>query len=237
MDVIVNVARQHLNPLCPRTEPNVQLSLGTALLAPRHHGKRSTCSVWCCRLPSRTGFFSHFCSATEQTCGGMLIDVCVFPFIFVIDAALLFLYGIMFFVYAHSLGCHRTHFPAPHSFFYICFSLPIHIWFLSVDCCIMVPPIVLSYNFHHCWSLRVVVGPYTEPTFSSVLPSSRSFCPAGQIIKLNHYFTQPPKLGNKLIVLSFTPRPEGWTAAHPHLHFLAPMLTKNLTKTSGTCQI
>ncbi len=112
-----------------------------------------------------------------------MIVVCVFPFIFVIDAALLFLYGIMFFVYAHSLGCHRTHFLAPHSFFYICFSLPIHIWFLLVDCCIMVP--VLSYNFCHCWSLCVVVGPYAEPTFSSVLPSGRSFCPARQIIKLN----------------------------------------------------
>ncbi len=112
--------------------------------------------------------------------------MCVFPFIFVIDAALLFLYSIMFFVYAHSLGCHRTHFPAPHSFFYICFSLPIHIWFLSVDCCIMVPPIVLSCNFHRCWSIRVVVGPYAEPTLSSVqLPSSCSFCPAWQIIKLN----------------------------------------------------
>jgi hypothetical protein len=85
-------------------------------------------------------FFSHYCSATEQTRGGMLIVVCVSPFIFVIDAALLFLYGIMFFVYAHSLGCHRTHFPAPHSSFYVCFSLPIHIWLLSVDCCIMVPP-------------------------------------------------------------------------------------------------
>jgi hypothetical protein len=95
-------------------------------------GKRLTCSVWRCHLPSRTVFFPHFCSATEQTHGGMLIVVCVFPFIFVIVAALLFLYGIMFFVYAHSLGCHQTHFPAPHSFFYICFSLPIHIWFLSI---------------------------------------------------------------------------------------------------------
>jgi hypothetical protein len=49
--------------------------------------------------------------------GGMLIVVCVFPFIPVINAAVLFLHGIVFFVYAHSLGCHRTHFPAPHSFF------------------------------------------------------------------------------------------------------------------------
>jgi hypothetical protein len=70
----------------------------------------------------------------------MIIVVCAFPFIFIIDAALLFLYGIMFFVYAHSLGCHRTHFPAPHS---------------------------------------------AEPPFSSVLPSSCSFCPVRQIIKLN----------------------------------------------------
>jgi len=61
-------------------------------------------------------FFSYFSSATEQIRRGVLvlIVVCVFPFIFVMDAALLFLYGIMFFVYAHSLGCHRTHFPAPH---------------------------------------------------------------------------------------------------------------------------
>jgi hypothetical protein len=78
---------------------------------------------------------THACTTpTEQTRGGVWIVVCVFPFIFVIDAALLFLYGIMFFVYAHSLGCHRTYFPAPRSLFYICFSLPIHIWFLSVDC-------------------------------------------------------------------------------------------------------
>ena len=83
-------------------------------------------------------FFSYFSSATEQMRRGVLvlIVVCVFPFIFVMDAALLFLYGIMFFVYAHSLGCHRTHFPAPHSFFYVCFFLRIHIWFLSVDSCI-----------------------------------------------------------------------------------------------------
>jgi hypothetical protein len=47
----------------------------------------------------------------------------------------LFLYGIMFFVYTHSLGCHRTHFPAPIHFI-SSVSLPIHIWFLSVDCCI-----------------------------------------------------------------------------------------------------
>ncbi len=79
--------------------------------------KRSTGSVWCCLLPSRTVFSPHFCSATEQTCGGMLIVVCAFPFIPVINAAVLFLYGIVFFVFAHSLGCHRTHFPAPHSFF------------------------------------------------------------------------------------------------------------------------
>jgi hypothetical protein len=90
--------------------------------------------LFCLVLPSaiQNSFFSHFCSATEQMRGGMLTVVCVFPFIFVINAALLFLYGIMFFVYAHSLGCHQTHFPAPHSFFYICFSLPIHIWFLSI---------------------------------------------------------------------------------------------------------
>jgi hypothetical protein len=63
--------------------------------------------------------FPHFCSATEQTRGGMLIVFCVFTFISVIDAAVLFLYGIVFFVYAHPLGCHQTHFPAPHSFCYI----------------------------------------------------------------------------------------------------------------------
>ena len=34
----------------------------------------------------------------------MLIVVCVFPFISVIDHVLLFLYGSIFFVYAHSLG-------------------------------------------------------------------------------------------------------------------------------------
>ena len=80
-------------------------------------GKRSTGSVWCCHLPSRTVFSPHFCSATEQTRRGVLIVVCAFPFIPVINAAVLFLYGIVFFVYAHSLGCHQTHFPAPHSFF------------------------------------------------------------------------------------------------------------------------
>jgi hypothetical protein len=49
----------------------------------------------------------------------------------------------------------------------------------------MVPPIVLSYNFRRCWSLRIVIGPYAEPIFSSVLPSSPSFYPARQIIELN----------------------------------------------------
>ena len=62
--------------------------------------------------------------------GGMLIVVCVFQFIFVINAALLFLYGIMFFVYAHSLGCHQTHFPAPiHLFTYV---LSPHSYLVSV---------------------------------------------------------------------------------------------------------
>ncbi len=126
-------------------------------------GKSSTCSIWRCHLPSRTVFSPDFSSATEQTCGRMLIVVCVFPFIFVIDAALLFLHGIIFIVYAHSLGRHWTHFPAPHSLFYICFSLPIHILFLSVDCCIwptiislllLLPPPLFRFpclpRFHCC---------------------------------------------------------------------------------------
>ena len=102
-------------------------------------GKWSTCcSVWRCRLPSRTVFFPYFSSATEQTHGGRLIVVCVFSFLFHFchQCCTFVLYGIMFFEYAHSVGCHRTHFPAHHSFFYICLSLPIHIWFLSVDRCI-----------------------------------------------------------------------------------------------------
>ena len=59
-------------------------------------------------------FPPHFCSATEQTRGGVLIVVCVFPFI---NAAVLCCMASCFFVYANSLGCHQTHFPAPHSFF------------------------------------------------------------------------------------------------------------------------
>ena len=97
-------------------------------------GKRSTCSVWRCCLPSRTVFSLISLLPQNKRTGGFIV-VCVFPFIFVIDAALLFLYGIMFFVYTHSLGCHRTHFPAPIHFI-SSVSLPIHIWFLSVDCCI-----------------------------------------------------------------------------------------------------
>ena len=68
-------------------------------------------------------FPPHFCSATEQTRWGMLFVVYVFPFII---AAVLFL--------SNALSC-------PPFILYICFSLPIHIRFLSVDCCIMVPPL------------------------------------------------------------------------------------------------
>ena len=130
--------------------------------------KRSTCSVWRCRLPSRTVFFPHFCSAQNKRVGGCRL-LCVHPHsIVVIDAALLLLYGINFFVYAHSLGCHRTHFPVPHSFFYISFYLPIHIWFMSVGCCLwptiiplplLLPPPLFRFpclpRFHRsrfrCW--------------------------------------------------------------------------------------
>ena len=104
------------------TPPPIATWTATTCRPPPLIGKRSACSVWCCRLPSRTVFFPHFCSVTEQMHGGVLIVVCVFPFTSAIDAAILFLYGIMFFVYAHSLGCHQMHFPAPNSLFFICFS-------------------------------------------------------------------------------------------------------------------
>ena len=60
-------------------------------------------NLFCLALPSaiQNSFFPYFSSATDQTCGGMLIVVCVFPFVFVINAVLLFLYGIIVFVYAH----------------------------------------------------------------------------------------------------------------------------------------
>jgi hypothetical protein len=63
-----------------RTPPPIVTTTATTTTTtcqpPSLIGKRSTCSVWCCHLPLRTVFPPHFCSATEQTCGGCSIHFC-----------------------------------------------------------------------------------------------------------------------------------------------------------------
>ena len=63
----------------------------------------------------------------ERHTGGRLIVVCVFPFIFVVNAALLFLYGIMFFV------CPFIRMSLNGNFVFLATSLPPIHFFTSVS--------------------------------------------------------------------------------------------------------